>query len=241
MADLAERIRERLAAVRKSAAAASIEAGLGRSAVQDILSGNSASPRLDTLEKLTGPLQCSIAYLAGGVDVEARKPSYYEDLSLTAIKEVVESGVFKRFYQIGTPIEAPKSREYPHVRDPRLPKNNIRLYRLNDRSLDRRGIFPGDIIHCADFDEHISLKEGQIVLARHSLHPLDLSEFIVRVVHEDGEGFRLSPDSSSSFDEFTISGASMGMENSYFLDDGSIMIEGLVVGIFRDVPIGDDG
>jgi transcriptional regulator with XRE-family HTH domain len=60
---LASRIRERLSATGKSAAAVSVEAGLGRSAVADILSGNSESPRLVTIEALTGPLECSLAFL----------------------------------------------------------------------------------------------------------------------------------------------------------------------------------
>lgn len=60
MTPVAVRIRARLSELGLSASGASLLAGLSRSAVTDILSGASESPRLDTLEKLCGPLKCSI-------------------------------------------------------------------------------------------------------------------------------------------------------------------------------------
>lgn len=61
---LADRIRSRLNTLNKNPSSVALEAGLGRSAVRDILV-NDQNPRIDTLKKLTGPLQCTLYYLSG--------------------------------------------------------------------------------------------------------------------------------------------------------------------------------
>ena len=71
---VAERIRIALLDSGKSAGGASVEAGLSRSAIQDILAGNSASPRLDTLERLAPVLGVTINYLASGSDGPSPAP-----------------------------------------------------------------------------------------------------------------------------------------------------------------------
>lgn len=63
-AGVAERIEERLRQTGKNAHAVSREAGLGESAVRDIIR-NRANPRIDTLKKLAGPLECDLSFLTG--------------------------------------------------------------------------------------------------------------------------------------------------------------------------------
>lgn len=59
-----QRIAARLEALGKNASAVALEAGLGRSAVRDIMV-HDANPRIDTLKRLTGPLECDLAFLTG--------------------------------------------------------------------------------------------------------------------------------------------------------------------------------
>jgi DNA-binding phage protein len=59
-----DRIVQRLSAVGKNASAVSLEAGLNRAAVRDIIA-NDANPRIDTLRKLAGPLCCDLSFLTG--------------------------------------------------------------------------------------------------------------------------------------------------------------------------------
>jgi hypothetical protein len=70
---LTERIEARMKATGKNPSAVALEAGLGRSSVRDIIV-NDANPRIDTLRKLTGPLQCSLEYLTGDSDEPGDAP-----------------------------------------------------------------------------------------------------------------------------------------------------------------------
>lgn len=241
MTDLADRIRERLSLLKKSAAAASLEAGLGRSAIQDILAGNSTSPRLDTLEKLTGPLQCSISYLVGGSPDPEDEP--FVDLNEIAISGVIASGTFKkgRTRFLRDEIRPPENeRIYPVSHDPRLPDWSIELYKMEDDSLTGRDIQKGDVLYVASpsvvmVSQQIDLFPDQIVVFEHTLHPIGLTEVGARVVEQSGEGFKLSPASQSEYDVFEIGGATMGSENAYSVEDGWIRIKGIVVGMYREL------
>ena len=61
----ADRIRERLSVVGKTAAGASLEAGLSRDAIRNILRGLSMNATTNTMMRLAKVLDCSIEYLAG--------------------------------------------------------------------------------------------------------------------------------------------------------------------------------
>ena len=251
---LADRIRHRLEVVRKSAAAVSLEAGLGRSAVQDILAGNSASPRLDTIKKLTGPLQCSLSYLVGGTEMassnkDSKKP--FRDLSLMPVIRDLESGVFRA----RVPLEHQsfernlewaldktlEEREYPVATDLRLPQFSVLPYRLLDRSLENLGIFRGDILMAASgYGEQYELRNGQIVIVQHSLTNQKLDEWFVRVVEDTPDGFRLVPKSKDPvLLSYEIQSATtFGMENTYSsAEDEWISIHAIVTSIHRDLPV----
>ncbi|WP_267550429.1 helix-turn-helix domain-containing protein [Rhizobium rhizogenes] len=252
---LADRIKERLEVVRKSAAAVSLEAGLGRSAVQDILAGHSSSPRLDTIQKLTGPLQCSLNYLVGGTEIagpprDGKRP--FRDLSLFPSVRDIESGVFRArvpiqhqtfernlSWALDKILEQP---EYPVASDPRLPGLSVHPYRLLDHSLDSIGIFKGDILLAANgFGDQFELKPGQIVIVEHSLNDRNLDEWIARVVEEsDNGGFILAPRSQDPlYKAYEISSATdFGSENTYSLKDKEwVTIHAIVTGIHREASV----
>jgi transcriptional regulator with XRE-family HTH domain len=249
MSTLAERIKERLQIVRKSAAAVSIEAGLGRSAVQDIISGNSNSPRLDTLEKLTKPLQCSIQFLVTGSPEEEGlwvRPSgrQFRDLRHDPIRQDLESGVFRKevnvpYEQIQQEVNAGIRPEYPVSDDPRIPGHRISPYRMLDDSLVDIGIFKNDILWGAEPPhDQIDLFDGQVVIIEHRLDAPKVSEWTARQVKVLNNGFALVPRASGmEFDGFEIESATIGLENYYHIASGTIVIRGMVAAIYRELPI----
>lgn len=65
---LAERVQQRLLALGISANRASVEAGLGRDYVRDILRGKARDPSADRLRRLAFVLRCTPEYLTGQTD-----------------------------------------------------------------------------------------------------------------------------------------------------------------------------
>lgn len=62
------RVQQRLEATGQTANAASVRAGLNRTAVKSIIDGKSANPRLSSLVKLAPALECSVEWLATGLE-----------------------------------------------------------------------------------------------------------------------------------------------------------------------------
>ena len=250
---LADRIRHRLEVVGKSAAAVSLEAGLGRSAVQDILSGNSSSPRLDTIQKLTGPLQCSLNYLVSGSQGGADHPPVerpFRDLSLMPAVRDLETGVFRAQVPLKHQTfernlewaisKAVDEEEFPTATDLRLPNFTVYPSRLMDRSLELLGIYKGDILLAAGgFGDHYELRHGQIVIVRRTIHPQNLDEWTARFVEPTDAGFRLAAKSNDPiYGSYEIPPAtSFGSENTYSIEDGWISIEAIVTGIYRKMQV----
>ncbi|MDB5618536.1 helix-turn-helix domain-containing protein [Tardiphaga sp.] len=81
---LASRILERLAATNQNPSEVSLAAGLNRSAIRDIIA-NEANPRIDTIKKLVGPLQCSLEYLTGTENLASTgTPPQTQDVDVAA-------------------------------------------------------------------------------------------------------------------------------------------------------------
>lgn len=169
---VAERIRARLDALNKNPSAVALEAGLSRSSVLDILKGKAANPRLDTLKKLTGPLECSLAYLTGDSEQPDQDKMSIEEYALldTDIRsDAVElaAGVYREY-------GAHHRRTIPPTlvyRDPRHPQRRVDIGVMTDDSMAGAGILEGDqLTFFGDFhDIDIPLSEGSIVIAMRDL------------------------------------------------------------------------
>jgi len=246
---IAERIRNRLEELGKNPSAVALEAGLNRSAVQDILRGKAASPRLDTLQKLTGPLECSLEYLTGGSDDPGASPDAERtyallDTTITSPSESLETGVFRenRF----TPAA---SKENAVVyRDPRRPHWSANLYLIGDETLAGIDIRKGDYatVLVPSLDEEIVLRSGMLVVVRREITQPVAHEISARIVEIHGDEVHLaSRPASGSSSRLIVNmsdrhpGDQMAiLSNSYFLKDGgSISVEGVVGRITRALPI----
>lgn len=147
-----DRIRERLEVVGLSAAAASVEAGLGKSAIQSILSGASGSPRLTTLFQLAKPLKCSLAYLTGSTD----DPSNFNDAPMArSISEFPSNAItlsesvriigrdFSEYEQSDAYIPAD---DRLAVRDVRFPTVPVEVFLVDTERHHEEGISRGDLV-----------------------------------------------------------------------------------------------
>jgi transcriptional regulator with XRE-family HTH domain len=245
---IAERIQARLTELGKNASAVALEAGLSRSAVLDILRGKAANPRLDTLQKLTGPLECSLEYLAGAdTDPGASPQSWRQfallDTSVTTVAGVLETGVFRE--SVLTPTESEDAVLY---RDPRQPKWSADLYLIGDETLSGVDIRKGDFatVVVPDGEDEVILRTGLVVAVRRELKTPHAYEHSARMVEIRGnEAHFVSRPSSGSASSLVVdlSDKHPGdhipfLRNRYYLKDGGyIEITGVVARITRTMPI----
>lgn len=185
---LADRIRSRLDALGKNPSAVALEAGLSRSAVLDILRGKAANPRLDTLQKLTEPLECSLEYLTGASAELGASPanqSLYAllDTQVTSVTMNLETGVFREGVAFADDHD-----QHVLYRDARAPERSVSLYRIADHSLAALGILKGDLAHVLEYIEEPAFKNGMLVAVRRHLKSGNLNEFSARVVEVDKQG-----------------------------------------------------
>lgn len=185
MSEIAKRIQERLDLLGKSASAASLEAGLGRSALQDILTGKSQNPRLDTLRKLTGPLECALSYLTGdppGQLAEAPAIEWGEQLNegenvhRVEIVGIIEHGTMRS-------ADFEDLSEYNPVifmeRDRRFKSANLLGFLVSDTTLQHISVQPNDVLFAISPSDSKSLRTGAIVVVeRHLPYAFDSEDHV---------------------------------------------------------------
>jgi hypothetical protein len=178
------------------------------------------------------------------------KPLYdnTRDVRLETVIRSIESGVFREDWPDSWEQREAEAAQgfrpaYPVADDQRLPDHSVKLFELQDGSMEGAGILPGDILHVATHSSgQIDLFPGQIVLLQHRLQAAGLSEWAVRQVHATEGGFVLAPcQERGKFASYQIELATYGVENTYRIDDGIIIIEGCVSAIYRQLATMRDG
>jgi transcriptional regulator with XRE-family HTH domain len=247
MSDIVQnKIRERLEKLGKSAAGASIEAGLGRSAITDILAGNSGSPRLVTLEKIAHVLDCSVAYLIGSSlepGVWSPLASAADDVQLLPIYADLEIGVFRSVQRHAGRFKDPalvrNEETFPAFGDDRYPDWPPTLYRAADNSMDDIGIHAGDILTALHGygEEHV-LTQGLLVVVRRTIETQHLEERSLRIVDlrpDVGQIGLVARSRTDDYEPIVINTERAAAFHQKFLNnvypetDGSVWIDGVVV------------
>ena len=246
-----KRIAERLEALGKSASAASMQAGLGRSSIRDILSGKAKNPRIDTLRNLAGPLQCSIEYLLGESDVLdgtllPRVPGDGRAVSAVLMDSawVIEFGVFRSpslsLKKRG--LNRPLPLDYG---DNRYPGYSFGVYLLDDDTLAPRNILKGDLLTVAEPFEASSIvpfNPGDIVVVSRMIGDNPAEERSARVVSIVDGRVNLLIAAEPEHDPIIIGDTPKqddevfsedDLWNVYILEDGRITIDGVVVQVTR--------
>jgi transcriptional regulator with XRE-family HTH domain len=188
---LADRIRARLSATGKSASAVSMEAGLGRSAIRDILNGKAGHPRLDTLMKLAGPLGCSVAFLTGHEDQAGTSSGALSGFAQTlgvqmlSVRAVLKVGVYAD--SLATLWENSGAFQDLHtIAVPTGIVGEVQLYRLGDDSLAGGGLLKDDLLIVEQTTAGVAdiLKPGTLVVVERALHgmPQGPFEYSARIV-----------------------------------------------------------
>ncbi|ASP84786.1 XRE family transcriptional regulator [Sinorhizobium meliloti] len=255
--ELAQRIRSRLETVGKSAAAASLEAGLGRSAVTDILSGNSGSPRLTTLEKLADVLECSLAYLVGASDAAdpddrttAPTPPSLAPKRVPIVG-AVQIGVFQEEDILKRSLSGPLPSAFVRGTE-KLPDWTVSATLLADDSLENFHISRGDILTIASpptKEQAIPLRTGMLVGVKRRVAHEGIVEISVRYVKQEGSKIHLCAGDTDEFgrkprfltiDLKTVPDEGLdGDPNQYAVSDGRIRIFGIIIRIEREIAIPD--
>ncbi|MBY3332508.1 helix-turn-helix transcriptional regulator [Rhizobium laguerreae] len=250
--DLADRIRSRLEHLEKSAASASLEAGLGRSAITDILSGNTGSPRVSTIEKLAPVLETSVSYLLGIQDDPAKEdlaprsdpaPERNGPLMATAAVGVFqEDGVFF--------ANSKKDKDAYFARGlPEYPDWQPWAVKMADSSMGLEYIFQDDILTVivppGSPPESIPLQTGMIVLIKRRVQHEGIFEISVRYVRAVGREihFETRPEEALELRCVTVKLSEIGDTgfegdpNQYPTSDGRIRIVGIVIKAERSFPL----
>ncbi|MBY3500172.1 helix-turn-helix transcriptional regulator [Rhizobium laguerreae] len=253
--DVASRIMARMHELGKNPSSVALEAGLGRSAVRDIVTRRASHPRIDTLEKLTGPLECTLDYLTGATaDPHRNGPHrhlWWMDTFIDPDPMAAETGVFRPakgvFFADSSAAPADEdlaTASHVGYRDPRIADWRVELCRVGDNSMREINIVKGDIVTVArpSDDEEIPLSSGLIVLAKQhlsspsieeiSIRQVSISKDIISLVSRGGEEF-----APITFDSYATERESALLPNVYFNHPNSTEILGVVVRVSRDLPI----
>lgn len=256
MSTVADRIQQRLEALGKTASGVAVEAGLGRSSVRDILNGKAENPRLDTLKKLIGPLQCSLAFLTGQSDIPDRpevKAKNWQDIQveIEPVEDVIEAGAFReRPSSWGVSVTGKIEEDVTHYvnwTDMRLPFNGMFSYELADDTMAGLGIRKGDVIAGAHqaFEAEIELTSGRLVVVRHRFNAPGIEEVSLRQVEiEDGVVSLVSHPLSGTVRPIVLrrprpdEPVTSDSPNLWLSDTGGeVRIEALAVRLIRTLPI----
>ncbi|WCS27266.1 LexA family transcriptional regulator [Methylobacterium sp. NMS14P] len=202
--DIRERISERLEELKKSARAASLDSGLGATAIKDILKRTDNSPTMATVEKLAVGLNVSPSWLAFEAGPKTLRVQDRGGLTnaghlftLARVDGAVKAGAFLRASafddDLGEAISAPRDPDYPAARQI--------AYRVDGDSMNAakpRPIMDGDFIICAVWaDLGIRLTDGQIVVVQQTIDGGRLRERSVKAVFKVSGGWELRPQSTN--------------------------------------------
>jgi len=249
MSEIAKRIQDRLDFLGKSASAASLEAGLGRSALQDILTGKSQNPRLDTLRKLTVPLECSLSYLSGDPPERLAKApqiewgeqeNFGDAVHRTEVVGSVEAGTIRA-------SEEDFSEFNPVVfleRDQRFPNSDLFGYVVNDRGLAHLNIQPENDVLFAVAPSAFSgpVRTGSILIVERLIpNAFDADdhtgiETTAREVQYVGEELHLTMGGSSKPIIIPAQQVSRFVSGD-LLERPMVRFVGLVVRLIREMPV----
>jgi transcriptional regulator with XRE-family HTH domain len=251
---LKDRITSRMQALGKNPSSVALEAGLGRSAVRDILSGKAKNPGFITISAIARALDCSSQYLMGDMEevhaYEADDILISIDARTSEISGLLEAGVFRQvlsdtnddpfaehtFMSREQRKRFTRLEKIPFRSKRRFIGRDLYLYEMGDSSMDRIHIAKGDLL-TAVLDPHspqINLQPGMIVVASRGAAGIGAEELSARIVEPTKGGALLRCNSYSAvFPEIKLN-KKLDQPNHYEVESGGyVRIEGVVVSVTR--------
>lgn len=223
-----DRLETRMAQVGTNAKTLSIRAGLGATAVSDILKGKNKRPSIPQMSAIAAALNCDLAYLVGEQDYPTREPEVKGTFEVP-ISGIAEAGVFRVMPNVRSDFE----RELPSiaatrsVRYPRAKHFAMEVRGLSMNAAEPYPILPGMYVLCVDMiSAELIIESGKIYAVRRTLDAGSTYEFTIKRAFVFRDRIELRPESTDrSFEPLIIP------RKTDWEDDGvEIMAIGLVYG-----------
>jgi SOS-response transcriptional repressor LexA len=197
------RVDERLKALGLSKAEASrrvsrmISGGHDHTVLRRVLSGETKSPRIDTLRAIASVLECDLAYLTNEVDQIGMPASTLKPTIKAPVVPIVGKVEAGRFYPVDDEGQD-EPQEMPAPRHHRFPQARHMAYEVVGDSMNKFGIFPGDFLICVAWeDTGYTLTDGLVLVIEQSRNGGHMRERTVKQVEIRGRDFALVPRSTN--------------------------------------------
>jgi len=234
--------------------AVATDAGLGRSAVRDILSGKARNPGHLTLVTIAEVLQCSVGYLTGEIDTlyapDNPRSWFALDRPRWHGQAFLEAGVFRKSWNDLSPGElTPGPSTYRPIElgfeagrfrsaTGRFPGKDLVPFEMGDASMDALKILRGDVLIAPlPGDEQIVLGQSEIIVSLFSPSDVEGHELSARIVSESQGSVSLHCSSEGrNYRPIKLlsTGTDTGRPNEYDAEGGTVRIVGRVVNLSRD-------
>lgn len=191
---LVRRIEERLQALGMTERAASVRAFGHGSAIKNLRTGGSASPRLDTISKLAVALETTPEWLAYGVGVpDAKDAAAAAGMPAIPVLGEVAAGMWR---EVDSAVDQPPSDPVPVPPDPRWPHSEQFALVVRGSSIDRIAQ-DGDILSCVTLrGAGRAPEDGELVVVERTRFGGQLRETTAKILRRAGERVELWPDSN---------------------------------------------
>lgn len=218
-----------------TAKALSIRAGLGATAVSDILRGKNGRPSLPQISAIANALNCDLAYLVGEQDYPTREPEMKGTFEVP-ISGIAEAGVFRVMPNVRSDFE----RELPSIaatrsiRYPRAKHFAMEVRGLSMNAAEPYPILPGMYALCVDMiSAELIIETGKIYAVRRTLDAGSTYEFTIKRAFVFRDRIELRPESTDpSFQPLIIP-----RQNEWEDSGTEIMAIGLVYGAINSYEL----
>lgn len=227
-----ERIRARMSELGTNATQVAAMAGLGKTAVRDILAGKVKTPSVETLARIADVLKCTVAYLIG--EQEGPSKAILSDTSYFRPRMQPIAAELSAEWAVEPPEDKEEYLIYGTVTDPEA---ELRLYRVVDDHADELGIQEGDFVTAMVSAplKTANLVDGILVVIRRLEGSVNGWEWGLREVESVDGKISLQRRSSKNPSSLIVSRIEGG-DNMYLTGTGElVLVDGVVVRITREM------
>lgn len=229
------RIEERMTLLDTNPAETSKKAGLGSTAVHDLLNGKNKRPAVELIQSIAYALESSVAYLLGETD-SADARIQLRSVGLIPIIGIAETGAFRQMadFEQDDPenlstMEFARHRRFPKVRHFAL--------KIRGDSMNAAKPYPlieGLVVVCVDFaDAGLEIEDNRIYAVRRSLDAGQTYECTIKRAHVFKNRYELHPESTNSTHKPLIIQRGAGRDDQ----NTTIEVIGLVYGVSFETDI----
>jgi SOS-response transcriptional repressor LexA len=195
---IARRIEQRMNEVETNAAAVSRRAGLGATAVHDILSGRNQRPSIEGIISIATALDCDLAYLLG--EQEAPRATKQKRVAPIPIVGIAEAGAFRPMRKFNPDTEP----GFPHLNAPRSELHpNAKHFALQVLGDAMNAAKPVPIVQgmhvlCVDVvDAELTVESGKIYVVRQTKDAGQTCELTIKRAKVFRDRIELAPESTN--------------------------------------------